>query len=163
MPENPTEGAEGWGAETPERIEAEPKVLRSDTLSATILATPEEVFDYMADIRNWPEFTDFAESVRKGDGDSWIIYSPQGPVLLEPDFERDRGLLDSTVTLPSGEQVFIPYRVVPNGEGAELVMTNFQASGDSDEAYAEQLDWMKKELENVKRIVEERRQGTPAI
>lgn len=127
--------------------------MRSDTRSVTIRRRPEDVFDYVADINNWPDYTDFAQSVEDKDT-HWIIHSPQGPVRLVPHFDRKLGLLDSAVTLSSGEEVMIPYRVVPNETGAELIMTNFQARGDSPKAYAEQLRWMEKELDAIKKTLE---------
>ncbi|MFZ1487719.1 MAG: hypothetical protein WAS74_01705 [Candidatus Saccharimonas aalborgensis] len=58
--------------------------------------------------------------------------------------------------VPSGDEQFIPYRVVPNGEGSELIMTNQQTAGVSNEEYAEQLTWMREELKNIKKIMEAR-------
>ena len=89
-------------------------------------------------------------------GGCWHIRSPQGDVILKPHFNRKLLLLDHTDVLPSGEEVFIPYRVVPNERMAELLMTNFQAPGDSDKKYAEQLRWMEDELKNIKRILEKK-------
>lgn len=58
--------------------------------------------------------------------------------------------------VPSGDEQFIPYRVVPNGEGSELIMTNQQTAGVSNEEYVEQLTWMREELKNIKKIMEAR-------
>ncbi|HLD77741.1 MAG TPA: hypothetical protein VJB16_01805, partial [archaeon] len=56
--------------------------------------------------------------------------------------------------LVQGARVLIPYRVVPNERGSELIMTNFKAPHDSARAYAEQLRWMRIELRNIKKILE---------
>lgn len=129
--------------------------MRSDTVSVTIGSAPHEVYNFVSDINHWPQFSDFAPSVTEKNG-YWIIHSPQGDVVLKPYFYPDLSILDHLVTLPSGQEVLIPYRVVPNEQGSELIMTNFQAPGDSDQAYAEQLEWMKKELLTIKDILERR-------
>ena len=71
-------------------------------------------------------------------------------------FDREHLLLDTICIVPSGDEQFIPYRVVPNGEGSELIITNQQTAGVSDEEYTEQLLWMREELENIKKIMEEK-------
>jgi hypothetical protein len=58
--------------------------------------------------------------------------------------------------IASGEEQFIPYRVVANGDGSELIMTNQQTATVSDKDYAEQLQWMKTELDMIKKILEEK-------
>jgi hypothetical protein len=136
---------------------AEPEVTRSDTISVTIRATPDEVFDFVSDVGNWPEYTDFAPRVEHIAGHLWLLDSPQGPVAMETHFNPEFGLLDATVTQASGEETFIPYRVVPNKGGAELMMTNFKSLNDSDADYREQVGWMRDELDGVKRIVEARK------
>ena len=37
--------------------------------------------------------------------------------------EHDHGVLDHDVTLPSGETVHNPMRVIPDGDGCEVVFT----------------------------------------
>lgn len=51
----------------------------------------------------------------------------------------------------------MPYRVVPNGSGSELMMTYQQTANVSDDEYRHQLQWMKDELERVQTIMEENR------
>lgn len=82
------------------------------------------------------------------------ISSSQGDVRVIKKFDRERLLLDTICIVPSGDKQFIPYRVVPNGDGSELIMTNQQTASVSNEEYAEQLKWMREELENIKRIME---------
>ena len=75
-------------------------------------------------------------------------------IEIIPHFDKKLLLLDSVCVLASGEEQFIPYRVVKNGEGSELIMTNYQGETSSDEDYQQQLQWMKDELENVKQLLE---------
>ena len=59
-------------------------------------------------------------------------------------------LLDTQCILPDGEVQTIPYRVVPNREGAELLMTNFRPINATKADYEEQLHWIDIELKKAK-------------
>lgn len=36
-----------------------------DTISVSIAAKPENVWEFVADINNWPQFSDFASDIEK--------------------------------------------------------------------------------------------------
>jgi hypothetical protein len=126
---------------------------RYDTYSVSINRKPTEVYDFIADLKNWPLFSDFAKNLEFTDG-QWIAHTEQGDVEIIPHFNKELLLLDSTCIVASGEEQFIPYRVVKNGEGSELIMTNYQGKTSSNEDYRQQLRWMNDELENVKQLLE---------
>ncbi len=126
---------------------------RFDTVSVSIMRKPEDVYEFISDLNNWPKFSDFAKKLENIQG-KWITHTDQGDIEIIPHFNKKLLLLDSVCVLASGEEQFIPYRVVKNGEGSELIMTNYQGKTSSDEDYQQQLQWMKDELENVKRLLE---------
>jgi len=129
---------------------------RCDTYSVSIAAPPAFVWTILSDVREWPRFSPFALAVRQTSATTYTVTSPQGEVALSSDFDGKLGLLDHTVGLPDGTRVFIPYRVVPNHRGSELIMTNVKSPGDSTGDYEEQLAWMRTELEQAKGYVEQR-------
>ena len=129
--------------------------MNSDTFSMSVGVTPERAWSFLAAIENWPEFSPFARAVHRIDTDSWQVTSPQGEILLKSRFVERHLLLDHEVHT-GGRWVFIPYRVVPNLDGCELIMTNFQSPGDSDDEYREQNDWVMRELDGAKRFLESR-------
>ncbi|WP_037971975.1 SRPBCC family protein [Streptosporangium amethystogenes] len=132
----------------------EHRTERSDTYSVSIEAPPEFVWQAMADVEEWPRFSPFALAVTRTSEKTFDVTGPQGPVVLATCFDRDLLLLDHKVVLSDGAEVFIPYRVAPNHLGSELIMTNVKSPGDSPEEYAEQLEWMRKELHGAKDYVE---------
>lgn len=129
---------------------------RSDSYSVSIGAPTAFVWATLANVEDWPRFSPFALAVRRKSETGYVVTSPQGEVVLTSNFDRDLRLLDHTVTLHDGTDVFIPYRVTPNHLGSELIMTNVKSPSDSTEEYEEQLEWMRTELENAKRYVEQR-------
>lgn len=125
-----------------------------DTISVSINAKPEAVWAFVSDLTNWKQFSDFGKQLEQASDTEWVAHTSQGDVRIIPKFDREHLLLDHICIIASGEEQFIPYRVVPNGSSSELIMTNQQTATVSDAEYAEQLGWMKEELENIKKIIE---------
>jgi hypothetical protein len=48
----------------------------------------------------------------------------------------------------------MPMRVFPNGEGAEVLITVFRQPGVSDEKFAEDTHWVRRDLEALKTLLE---------
>ena len=69
---------------------------------------------------------------------------------------NSRGVLDHSVTLPGGACVYIPLRIVANGGGCELVLTLFRQPGMSDEKFAADAEWVKRDLNTAKQLLEGR-------
>lgn len=130
-------------------------LFRFDTVSVPINAKPEKVWEFVADLNNWKQFSDFGKDLEQVSETEWVAHTSQGDIRVLPKFDKEKLLLDSICIIASGEEQFIPYRVVGNGDGSELIMTNQQTSTVSNEEYAEQLQWMKTELHTIKKLLEE--------
>jgi hypothetical protein len=129
---------------------------RSDSCSVSIGAAPRTVWHALSRVEDWTGFSPFARRVTRTSATTYLVAGPHGDVLLTSHFDEERLLLDHTVTLGDGTEVFIPYRVAPNHLGSELVMTNVKSPGDTVAEYEEQLGWMREELAGAKRFVESR-------
>lgn len=69
--------------------------------------------------------------------------------------ERNKfGVLDHWVSAGSGPEVYMPMRVLPNGDGAEVLLTVFRQPGTSEEKFAEDTQWVRRDLEALKEILE---------
>jgi hypothetical protein len=77
-----------------------------------------------------------------------------GTVKLHFAKRNDLGVLDHDVTLESGETVHNPIRVVPNGEGSEVIFILFRRPDMSDEKFAEDAAWVQKDLGVLKALLE---------
>ncbi len=72
---------------------------------------------------------------------------------------NEYGVLDHDVTLPSGEVVYNPMRVIAGGNGCEVVFTLRRRPGMSDEDFRADADAVAADLTRLKRVLEGR---TPA-
>jgi hypothetical protein len=129
-------------------------LFKFDTVSVSINAKPEKVWNFVSDLLHWRQFSDFGKDIEQISDTEWIFHTSQGDVQVIPKFDKERLLLDQVCIIASGEEQFIPYRIVPNGDGCEIMMTNQQTATVNDEEYAEQLKWMTDELNNLKKIME---------
>ena len=64
------------------------------------------------------------------------------------------GVLDHFVSVDGGPETYMPMRVFANGEGAELLVTVFRQDGMSDEKFAEDAQWVRRDLEALKALLE---------
>jgi uncharacterized protein YndB with AHSA1/START domain len=76
-------------------------------LSVAIAAPPGAVYDYAANPANLPK---------------WAAGIPKG-AKVEFAERNHLGILDHCVTLPTGERINVPLRVLAKGEGSEVVFT----------------------------------------
>lgn len=128
--------------------------MRAKTLSVTIAAPPAAVYAFVADPLNMPKWAaGLGSSISRIDG-RWLVESAQGVVTVEFAPKNALGVLDHTVTLPDASKVYVPMRVIANGEGSELVFTLFQLPGMSDAQFAKDAGTVEKDLAKLKQLVE---------
>jgi hypothetical protein len=104
----------------------------------TIERPPREVYDFVCDPKNLP---------------AWA--SGLSDTVKVRFVERNAyGILDHYVSLASGAEVYMPMRVFPNGEAAEVLITLFRQPGQSDEKFAKDTLWVRRDLEALKELLE---------
>lgn len=67
---------------------------------------------------------------------------------------NDFGVLDHDVTLPSGEKVYNPLRVIRDGDGCEVVFTLRQRPEMTDEEFERDADAVARDLSKLKSLLE---------
>jgi hypothetical protein len=90
-----------------------------------------------------------AQSTLMQHGDDWIASGPAGKVTIRFTPHNAFGVMDHTVRLANGDEVFVPLRVMPNGDGAEVALTLFRQPAMSDEQFAADADWVRKDLSTL--------------
>lgn len=114
---------------------------------------PGHVYGFVSDPHNLPRWSFFRSVTRSGD--QWVVDTPDGPVVLRFAEANQLGVLDHWVTLGSGVEIYVPMRVISNGEGSEVLFTLFQAPGMSDEEFEEDAQQVERDLATLKAALDE--------
>ncbi|MFH8760066.1 SRPBCC family protein [Streptomyces atroolivaceus] len=129
---------------------------RTRHLSIHVDRPTREVYDYAADPSHLPEWAaGLGGSIEEIDG-QWIADSPMGRVVVALAPENDYGVLDHDVTLPSGETVHNPVRVIADGTGCEVVFTLRRRPDMSAEEFRRDAAAVSADLATLKRLMEDR-------
>lgn len=125
-------------------------------ISEWIARPADEVYDYAADPANLPQWAPgLGSSVEKTAG-QWFVETSQGRVGFAFVQRNEYGVLDHYVTLPSGEVVYIPLRVIADGSGSEVVFTLRRRPGMSDQDFKADADVMAADLSRLRQVLEAR-------
>ena len=130
---------------------------RSRHISIHIDRPTTAVYEFAADPLNLPQWAaGLAGSEVEHDGDQWFTESPMGRVTFTFAPRNKFGVLDHEVTLPSGETIYNPLRVISDGDGCEVIFTLRQRSGMADADFESDADTVAKDLARLKALVETR-------
>jgi len=123
-------------------------------LTIVIDRSAAEAYDFLSAPENFPRWASgLAATLRKVD-DEWVADTPEGRAVVRFSERNTYGVLDHAVTLPRGVTVYVPLRVVAKGGSCELVLTLFRQPGTSDERFAADAQWVMRDLDAAKRLLE---------
>ena len=129
-------------------------MYQSRNLSVQIRRNPRDVYNFTSVPENFPRWASgLGKSLKRKNGE-WIAETPQGPIKVRFTERNEFGILDHYVIPESGVEIYIPMRVIPNGSGSELIFTLFRLSDVSDEKFAEDAEWVMRDLAALKNLLE---------
>ena len=132
-----------------------PKTFEVRHVSVSVERPPREVYRFASNVETWPRWAHGLGNVTRS-GDDWIAKGPLGEVKVHFSPPNDFGVLDHDVTLPSGATVHNALRIIPNGEGSEVIFSVLRLSGTSESDFRADTDAVGKDLQQLKRLVEGR-------
>ena len=113
-----------------------------------------EVYAFASLPENIPAWAgSFVKSVRQK-GDDWFLETDEGSLGIRFAATNDFGVLDHMVTLPNGDEVYVPMRVVPNGSGSEVVFTLLRTPDMTDERFERDARMVEADLRSLKEVLE---------
>jgi polyketide cyclase/dehydrase/lipid transport protein len=126
----------------------------SKQISEWIDRSAVDVYEYASDPSHLPDWAPgLGNSVENVDG-HWFVETQSGRVGFAFVERNTYGVLDHEVTLPSGEVIYNPMRVVPHGDGCELVFTLRRLPNTSDEDFARDEALVQADLTRLKLVNE---------
>jgi hypothetical protein len=128
--------------------------MESRHISVAIDRPEAEVYEFVVNPANLPLWAaGLGGSIELVDG-QWLADSPLGRVAVEFAPHNQFGVLDHTVTLPSGERVLNPLRVIGYQDRSEIVFTVRRQPGMSDDEFAEDQAAVAADLAALKILLE---------
>lgn len=113
------------------------------------------VFAFASKPENMPLWASGLASGLTQEGDTWVADGgPIGQVRVRFAPPNDFGVIDHTVTLENGATVENALRVVPNGDGAEVMFTLLRQPGMDDKAFESDARHVEKDLQTLKVLLE---------
>lgn len=113
-----------------------------------------EVYEYIVQPANLPEWAaGLSAGIAHVEG-QWVADSPMGRVVVAFAERNGFGVCDHDVTLPSGEVVSNPMRVITDGTGCEVVFSVRQRAGMSEADLARDAAAVAADLAKLKEKME---------
>ena len=130
-------------------------VFESVHISTSIERAAHDVYIFASDPRNLPAWASGLahREVEFVDG-VWVIDSPMGRVTVAFTPPNPFGILDHEVTLPSGEVVANPMRVIPNGDGCDVVFTVWRRAGVDDAEFSADAEAVAVDLAALRNLMQ---------
>jgi len=123
-------------------------------LSTHIARPAAEVYAFVTDPARLPEWAaGLSGSVEQRDG-RWFAASPMGEVEVRFAPANPFGVADHDVTLPDGQTFSNPMRVLPDGDGCEVVFTLRRQPEMTDEAFEADTTAIRTDLATLQRLLE---------
>lgn len=125
--------------------------MQHRTVTAVLNASKDDVFDYLAEIENLPEWaSEFARELKFVDGKAKVV-NGLGEFFFRIEADRKSGVIDMLAGESEETLGLFPTRVVglPSGQSA-YTFTMFQAPGMPDELFESQYQSLLRELENIR-------------
>jgi hypothetical protein len=130
-------------------------VYRAHTVSIAVAVSPATAYAYAVDPCNLPRWAPgFIKSIERK-GDAWIAQTTLGEATFRFAPTNSFGVLDHDVQLPAGN-FHNPMRVIPNGDGCEILFTLLQLPGTSDEQFEADLETVRADLGCLRTALEGR-------
>jgi len=134
-------------------------VMETHAGKVSIDAPFEEVARLVADparAHEWgTEF--FSGPLRRADSDEWVAPVPMmgGEIRYRHEADVERGMVDVYLAPPGSDfGPPLPMRVVPNGDGADVIVVLARMPGTSTERWEQHLRDLERELETLKSLAE---------
>jgi hypothetical protein len=129
-------------------------MLEARTISISINRNWSDVYEAIWRPEDFPKWASgLSKSSLVEDGKVWKAQGPEGTITIRFTEHNVFGVMDHYVDVGIGPETYIPLRIVPNGDGAEVLFTLFRQPGMSDAKFEADAEWVGRDLLSLKAIV----------
>lgn len=129
-------------------------MLESRTISVPIERNWQEVYEAVWRPEDFPKWASgLSGSSLARDGEFWNAEGPGGAVRIRFTGHNAFGVMDHYVYAGDAPAIYVPLRIIQNGDGAEVQLTLFRQTGMSDVKFAADAAWVERDLVALKALV----------
>jgi len=129
-------------------------MLETRTISISINRNWNGVYEAMWRPEDCPKWASgLSKSSLAKDGEVWKAEGPEGTITIKFTDHNVFGVMDHYVDVGIGPEIYIPLRIIPNGDGAEVLLTLFRQPGMSDAKFEADAEWVERDLLSLKALV----------
>jgi hypothetical protein len=129
-------------------------VRETRCLTVRINRRAAEAYEFLCLPENFAKWASGLGASLRQDGADWTVETPQGRARVRFSERNSYGVLDHQVNLPGAAPVYVPLRLVANGDACDLVLTLFRRPDTSDAKFAADAEWVMRDLQAAKRLLE---------
>ena len=123
-------------------------------LTISIEREPQVVYAFASNPENLPKWAAGLGQGINRKGDHWEVKTGDSTVDLRFTPQNEYGVMDHTVTLADGTEVYVPLRVIANGQGSEVSFVLYRQPEMSDADFARDAGLMQNDLQELKNLLE---------
>lgn len=128
-------------------------MLEARTISISVDRPWKELYEAIWQPESFPRWASgLSKSSLEIDGNWWKANGPEGPVRISFTDYNPYGVMDHYVDVGNGSIIYVPMRVIPNGHGAEVLLTLFRQPGMSDAKFLADAEWVQRDLLALKSL-----------
>lgn len=128
-------------------------MLESRTISISIDRPWKDVYEAVWRPETFPRWASgLSRSSLEKDGEVWKAEGPEGTVRIRFTDHNPFGVMDHYVDAGRAPLVYIPLRIIPNAEGAEVLLTLFRLPEMSEQKFLADAEWVRRDLLALKTL-----------
>lgn len=132
-------------------------VLETRIIDIVVDRPMDEAYAFASRPENFPEWAAGMSSSLQREGDRWLAETPLGQATVRFSPPNAFGVLDHWVMLPGKPVIYIPLRMIENGNGTQVMLTLFRQPGMDDMNFDQDAAMVRKDLSALKRLLEQRK------
>lgn len=125
-----------------------------ETIRVRVNRSAAQAYEFLCLPENFPKWASGLGASLRREGTDWVVETAAGRATVRFSEPNSHGVLDHQVILPGASPIYVPLRVVANGDTCDLVFTLFRRPETSDDKFAADAEWVMRDLQAAKRLVE---------
>lgn len=125
-------------------------MLPSHTLSLTITRHWLDLYETIWKPEYFPKWvSQFGEAPLQAEGSYWKVKGADETLKVRFSEHNSYGVMDYWIDNGFGKEIYMPMRIVPNQEGAQVLVTHFRQPFTSDEIFQQELALLEQNLQRL--------------